>query len=63
MIRYSVKNLDNIWRTATTNIHSKESEIKYAKELCEMFDHFRSKGNILDYTVEVIDRPIKITTN
>lgn len=54
MIRYSVKYLDGIWRSATTTFTRKGGERAYANELAEMFRHFLEHGNILAYTVAIV---------
>lgn len=54
MIRFSTKYLDGLWRYSNYTMYSKDEERKYAKELCEMFNHFLQKGNILGYTVDVV---------
>lgn len=55
MIRFSAKYLDGIWRSSSYTMPSKDGEKQYAKELVEMFSHFLQKGNILGYTVEIVN--------
>ena len=53
MIIMYTKYKDGIWRYSTYTLRSKDAEIKYAKEVCQMFNHFLQKGNILGYSVSV----------
>ena len=54
MVRFSVKNLDGVWRSTNYTLRSKVDENKDAKELVEMFKHFLYNGNILGYTVVIV---------